>query len=171
MAKIEFVRLFLSMVVVRHWPLHQLDNKIAFLHGHLEEEVYMEKPPGFVAQGETSSLVCRLHRSLYGLKQSLRAWFGKFSTVIQEFGMTSSGVDHSVFYRHSALSRCIYLVVYVDDIVINDNDQYGITDLKQHLFKHFQTKDLGRLKYFLGIEVAQFSSGIVISTQVCLRHS
>ena len=67
--------------------------------------------------------------------------------------------------------RCIYLVVYVDDIVITGNDQNGITDLKQHLFKHFQTKDLGRLKYFLGIEVAQFSSGIVISTQVCLRHS
>lgn len=76
-----------------------------------------------------------------------------------------------MFSQLSAQSRCIYLVVYIDDIVINDNDQYGITDLKQHLFKHFQTKDLGRLKYFLGIEVAQFSSGIVISTQVCLRHS
>jgi len=123
----------------------------------------MEQPPGFVAQGESSSLVCRLRRSLYGLKQSPRAWFGKFSTVIQEFGMTRSGADHSVFYRHSAPSRCIYLVVYVDDIVITGNDQDGITDLKQHLFKHFQTKDLGRLKYFLGIEVAQSRSGIVIS--------
>ena len=62
--------------------------------------------------------------------------------------MARSGVDHSVFYRHSAPSQCIYLVVYVDDIVITGNDQDGITDLKQHLFKHFQTKDLGRLKYF-----------------------
>ena len=60
MAKIEFVRLFLSMVVVRHWPLYQLDIKNAFLHGDLEEEVYMEQPPGFVAQGESSSLVCQL---------------------------------------------------------------------------------------------------------------
>ena len=68
--------------------------------------------------------------------------------------MTRSGADHSVFYRHSALGRCIYLVVYVNDIVITGNDQDGITNLKQHLFKHFQTKDLGRLKYFLGIEVA-----------------
>ena len=76
--------------------------------------------------------------------------------------MTSSGVDHSVFYRHSTPGRCIYLAVYVD-IVITSNDQDGITNLKQHLFKHFQTKDLGRLKYFLGIEVAQSRSGIVIS--------
>ena len=123
----------------------------------------MEQPPGFVAQGESSSLVCRLRRSLYGLKQSPRAWFGKFSTVIQEFGMTHSGADHSMFYRHSAQNRCIHLVVHVDDIVITGNDQDGITDLKQHLFKHSQTKDLGRLKYFLGIEVAQSRSGIVIS--------
>ena len=76
--------------------------------------------------------------------------------------MTRSGADHSVFYQHYAPGRCIYLVVYVD-IVITGNDQDGITDLKQHLFKHFQTKDLGRLKYFLGIEVAQSRSGIVIS--------
>ena len=81
--------------------------------------------------------------------------------------MTRSGADHSVFYRHSAQSRCIYLVVYVDDIVITGNDQDDITNLKQHLFKHFQTKDLGRLKYFLGIEVAQSSSDIVISQRNC----
>ena len=71
-------------------------------------------------------------------------------------------LHHSVFYRHSAQNQCIYLAVYVD-IVITSNDQDGITDLKQHLSKHFQTKDLGRLKYFLGIEVAQSRSGIGIS--------
>ncbi|PHT75654.1 hypothetical protein T459_19176 [Capsicum annuum] len=76
--KITSVRLFLSMAVVRHWPLYQLDIKNAFLHGDLEEKVYMEQPPGFVAQGEFSSLVCRLRKSLYGLKQSPRAWFRKF---------------------------------------------------------------------------------------------
>ncbi|XP_019261486.1 PREDICTED: uncharacterized protein LOC109239388 [Nicotiana attenuata] len=79
--------------------------------------------------------------------------------------MTRSEVDHSVFYRHSAPNLCIYLVVYVDNIVITGNDPDVITNLKQHLFQHFQTKDLDRLKYFLGIEVAQSSSGIVISQQ------
>ena len=76
--------------------------------------------------------------------------------------MIHSEADHSVFYQHYAPGRCIYLVVYVDDIVIIGNDQDGITDLKQHLCKHFQTKDLGILKYFLGIDVAQSRSGIVI---------
>ena len=79
MDNIASVCLFLS---VRHWPLYQLDIKNVFLHGNLEEEVYMEQPPGFVTQGESSSLICRLRKSLYGLKQSLRAWFGKLSTVI-----------------------------------------------------------------------------------------
>ncbi|KAJ9672576.1 hypothetical protein PVL29_025979 [Vitis rotundifolia] len=161
-AKIASVRLLLSMAAMCSWPLYQLDIKNAFLHGDLAEEVYMEQPPGFVAQGE-SGLVCRLRRSLYGLKQSPRAWFGRFSSVVQEFGMLRSTADHSVFYHHNSLGQCIYLVVYVDDIVITGSDQDGIQKLKQHLFTHFQTKDLGKLKYFLGIEIAQSSSGVVLS--------
>ncbi|RVW88304.1 Retrovirus-related Pol polyprotein from transposon RE1 [Vitis vinifera] len=131
-AKIASVHLLLSMAAMCSWPLYQLDIKNVFLHGDLAEEVYMEQPPGFVAQGE-SGLVCRLRRSLYGLKQSPRAWFGRFSSVVQEFGMLRS------------------------------SDQDGIQKLKQHLFTHFQTKDLGKLKYFLGIEIAQSSSGVVLS--------
>ncbi|RVW52614.1 Retrovirus-related Pol polyprotein from transposon TNT 1-94 [Vitis vinifera] len=121
-AKIASVRLLLSMAAMCSWPLYQLDIKNAFLHGDLVEEVYMEQPPGFVAQGE-SGLVCRLRRSLYGLKQSPRAWFGRFSSVVQEFGMLRSTADHSVFYHHNSLGQCIYLVVYVDDIVITGSDQ------------------------------------------------
>ncbi|RVW72021.1 Retrovirus-related Pol polyprotein from transposon RE1 [Vitis vinifera] len=116
---------------VKVGPDGQLDIKNAFLHGNLAEEVYMEQPPGLVAQGE-SGLVC-------------------------------STADHSVFYHHNSSRQCIYLVVYVDDIVITGNDQNGIQKLKQHLFTHFQTKDLGKLKYFLGIEIAQSSSGMVLS--------
>ena len=89
------------MAAMCSWPLYQLDIKNVFLHGDLPEEVYMEQPPGFVAQGE-SGLVCRLRRSLYGLKQSPRAWFGHFSSVVQEFGMLRSTVDHSVFYHHNS---------------------------------------------------------------------
>ncbi|RVX07639.1 Retrovirus-related Pol polyprotein from transposon TNT 1-94 [Vitis vinifera] len=124
--QIASVRLLLSMAAMRSWPLYQLDIKNVFLHGDLAEEVYMEQPPGFVAQGE--------------------------------FGMFRSTADHSVFYHHNSSGQCIYLVVYVDDIVITSSDQNGIQKLKQHLFTHFQTKDLGKLKYFLGIEIAQSSS-------------
>ncbi|RVW61630.1 Retrovirus-related Pol polyprotein from transposon RE1 [Vitis vinifera] len=110
-----------------------------------------------------SGLVCRLRRSLYGLKQSPRAWFSRFSSVVQEFGMLRSTADHSVFYHHNSLGQCIYLVVYVDDIVITGSDQDGIQKTKATSFTHFQTKDLGKLKYFLGIEIAQSSSGVVLS--------
>ena len=122
----------------------------------------MEQPLGFVAQGE-SGLICKLRHSLYALKQSPQAWFSRFSSVVQEFGKIRSTADHSVFYHHTSTGQCIYLVVYVDDILITGSDQDGIQKLKQHLFNHFQTKDLGKLKYFLGIKVAQFNSRVVIS--------
>ena len=96
----------------------------------------MEQPLDFVAQGE-SLLVCRLCRSLYGLKQSPQTWFSRFSFVVQEFGMFRSTTDHSVFYHHNSSRQCIYLVVYVDDIVITSSGQNGIQKLKQHFFTHF----------------------------------
>ena len=95
-AKIASIHLLLSMVAMCFWPLYQFDIKNVFLHGDLAEEVYMEQPPGFVAQGEFG-LVCKLRRSIYGLKQSPRAWFDRFSSVVQEFGTLRSIADHSVF--------------------------------------------------------------------------
>ena len=120
-AKIASIRLLLSMAAMRSWPLFQLDIKNAFLHGDIAEEVYKEQPLGFVAQGE-SGLVCKLRRSLYGLKQSPRAWFSRFSLVVQKFGIIRSTTDHSVFYHHTSTGQCIYLIVYVDDIVITGSD-------------------------------------------------
>ena len=86
-AKMAFIRLLLSKATMSSWPLYQLDIKNAFLHGDLADEVYMEQLLGFVAKGE-SSLICILRRSLYGLKQSPQALFDRFSSVVQEFGMT-----------------------------------------------------------------------------------
>ena len=77
--------------------------------------------------------------------------------------MTQSTSYHSIFYHHTSSRQCIYLIVYVDDIVITGSDQNGIQKLKQHLFNHFQTKDLGKLKYFLGIKITQSNSSVVMS--------
>ena len=135
-AKMASIRLFIAMTTLQKWPLYQLDVKNTFLNGDLQEEIYMEEPPGFVAQGESSGLVLRLRKSLYGLKQTPRAWFGKFSNVVQQFGMTRCEADHSVFYRHSS-AGCVYLIVYVDDIVLTSNDNHGISQMKQHFCDHF----------------------------------
>ena len=150
-AKMTYVRLFISLATTYNWDLHQLDMKNVFLHGDLQEEVYMEQPPGFVAQGEIGR-VCRLRKSLYGLKQSPRAWFSKFSQAVEKFGMQKSKSDPSVFYKNSS-SGIILLVEYVDDIVIIRSDSKGISYLKSILQSQFHTMDLGMLRYFLGIEV------------------
>ena len=130
----------------------------------------MEQPFGFIAQGE-SGLVCRLCRSLYSLKQSPYAWFERFSAIIQQFGRIHDKANHSIFYCHTFLTHHIYLIVYVEDIVITDNDHDGIQQLKQYLSHHFQIKDLDKLKYFLGIEVAQSSTSIAISQRVCIGYT
>uniref|UniRef100_A0A2N9HAF6 Integrase catalytic domain-containing protein n=1 Tax=Fagus sylvatica TaxID=28930 RepID=A0A2N9HAF6_FAGSY len=135
-AKLNSIRIIISLAANLDWPLHQLDVKNAFLHGDLTETVYMTQPPGFESKGEC---VCHLKKSIYGLKQSPRAWFDKFSKAV---------VSH---------------VVYVDDIVITGSDKEGIQILINHLSSSFLTKDLGKLRYFLGIEVARSKAGISLS--------
>ena len=121
----------------------------------------MEQPPKFVAQRE-SGKVCRLHKAIYDLKQSPRAWFGKFSEVVLKFGLQRCHSDHSVF-SHTFDRRKILLIVYVDDIIITEDDKQGIDDLKRYLQNSFRTKDLGKLRYFLDIEVARSKEGISLS--------
>ncbi|XP_059649061.1 uncharacterized mitochondrial protein AtMg00810-like [Cornus florida] len=122
----------------------------------------MEQPPRFVAQGEYRHTVCRLKKALYGLKQSPRAWFGKFSEAALEFGLNKCQIDHSVFHLCTK-AGFIFLVVYIDDIMITDDDSAGIAKLKLFLQNRFHTKDLGKLRYFLGIEVARSKEGISLS--------
>ena len=140
-----YVRLFISLAAFYDWDLQQFDVKNVFLHGDLQEEVYMEQPLGF-AQGEIRK-VCRLRKSLYGLKQSPSAWFGKFSHAVETFGMHKSKSNHSIFYKNFS-SGIILLVVYVDDIIITASDSKGILSLKSFLHSQFHTKDLGMLSIY-----------------------
>jgi hypothetical protein len=160
-AKMNTVRILISCATNFGWPLHQLDVKNAFLHGDLKEEVYMDIPPGF-STPRTSGKVCRLRKSLYGLKQSPRAWFDRFRRVICAMRYKQCNGDHTVFYRHSN-SKITILAVYVDDIIITGDDEVEISRLKDSLRKEFEVKDLGQLKYFLGIEIARSPKGIVLS--------
>ncbi|CAL9028585.1 unnamed protein product, partial [Prunus brigantina] len=158
-AKLIIVRCLLSIAAVRHWPLHQMDVQNAFLHGDLQEEVYMLPPPGSRRQGE--QVVCRLHKSLYGLKQAPRSWFRKFSSAICGIGFKQSRADYSLFTQAHGSSLTIILL-YVDDMIITANDEDAICKLKHFLCSQFRIKDLGPLRYFLGVEVARSQSGISI---------
>ncbi|KAL9995478.1 putative RNA-directed DNA polymerase [Helianthus debilis subsp. tardiflorus] len=159
-AKINTIRVLFSIAANKQWPLHQFDVKNAFLHGELEEEVYMEAPPGFI-EGFKPGEVCRLKKSLYGLKQSPRAWFGRFTIAMKKYGYKQSNSDHTLFLKQRGkLITC--LIIYVDDMIVTGNDEEEIKRLKVNLFSEFEMKDLGRLKYFLGIEVLRSNQGIFI---------
>ena len=159
-AKSVSVRIVLSMVDVKGWGLDQMDVNNALLHGDLNKEVNMSLPQGFHNKGESPNLVCKLKKSLYGLKlkQTSRQWFAKFSYTILNFGFVQSKADYSLF-TYAKGSSFIVLLVYVDDILLTGNDPQCIAELKQVLDKKFGLKDLGSLRYFLGLEVVRNSKG------------
>jgi len=129
-AKINSIRVLLSLAVNSDWPLYQLDVKNAFLNGDLEEEVFMSLPPGFENK-LGSDKVCRLKKSLYGLKQSPRAWFERFGKAVTSYGFLQSQADHTIFYKHSKDGKVTILIVYVDDIILIGNDETELVVLKQ----------------------------------------
>lgn len=159
-AKMVTVRTFLAVAAAKNFQLHQMDVRNAFLHGELEEEVYMKLPPGFEKQSPAK--VCRLQKSLYGLKQAPRCWFAKLSDALKAYGFEQSYSDYSLFtLRRQDIE--LYVLVYVDDIVISGNHSDAIFEFKDYLGHCFHMKDLGKLKYFLGIEVARNATGIFLS--------
>ncbi|RVW82043.1 Retrovirus-related Pol polyprotein from transposon TNT 1-94 [Vitis vinifera] len=120
-AKMNTVRILLSLAAHYNWQLLQYDVKNAFLHGDLDEEIYMNIPPGF--EENTGNKVCKLKKALYGLKQSPRAWFGRFAKVMKESRYKQSQGDHTLFIKHSATGGVTALLGYVDDIIVTGNDE------------------------------------------------
>ncbi|RVW25069.1 Retrovirus-related Pol polyprotein from transposon RE1 [Vitis vinifera] len=144
------------------WPLQQFDVKNVFLHGELSEEVYMDLPSGCMVSEKQCQKVCKLKKSLYGLKQSPRAWFGRFTKSMRAFGYRQSNSDHTLFLKKQH-GKITALIVYVDDMVVTGNDSEERKAQQNYLSREFEMKDLGSLKYFLGIEVSRSSEGIFLS--------
>ena len=163
-AKINTIRILISLAVNLDWPLNQYDIKNAFLHGDLKEEIYMDIPSGFGGPAYEGK-VCKLNKALYGLKQSPRAWFGRFTQAMKALGYQQCNGEHTLFFKTTSLNLLTVLIVYVDDIIITGNNLEEITCLERHLHRNFQVKQLGPLKYFLGIEFVRSSEGILMTQQ------
>ncbi|KAK1698531.1 hypothetical protein QYE76_015228 [Lolium multiflorum] len=153
--KATTIRVILSLAVTQGWHMRQLD--VAFLHGYLEEEVYMVQPSGFIDRRHPQH-VCKLEKSPYGLKQAPRAWFARLSGKLQELGFVPSKADVSLFiYSHKTVT--IFMLVYVDDIIVVSSTVQAADQLLGQLRKEFPVKDLGTLSFFLGIEVKPTPDG------------
>jgi hypothetical protein len=157
------IRLVLSIATMHSWPIHQLDVKNAFLHGHLDETVYCEQPSGFV-DSSCPSHVCHLKKSLYGLKQAPRAWFSRFATFISSIGFLASKSDSSLFILHRGTSVA-YLLLYVDDIILTANTTTLLHSIISSLNGEFSMSDLGDIHHFLGVNVHRTTDGLFLSQQ------
>ena len=121
----------------------------------------MELPLRFF-DDQGKNKVCKLNKSLYGLKQSPRAWFGRFSQVLRRHEYSQGHADHTMFYRHSLDGKFTILIMYVDDIILTEDDIERMEKLKRVPVSEFEVKDLIFLRYFLGIEVARTTEVIVM---------
>ena len=158
--KVVTVSIFFTMAAAKGWKLHQLDINNALLHGYLEEEVYMIPPEGYTKAKEGE--VCKLVRSLYGLKQASRQWNTELTGFLLKFGFKQSQNDNCLFIFDR--DDCfLMLLVYVDDLLICGDAERKIEELKLELDKKFTIKDLGEAKYFLGLEIIRTGSGIFLN--------
>lgn len=159
-AKLTTVRTLLEVAGAKNWEVHQMDVHNAFLHGDLEEEVYMQMPLGFETDGPGRA--CRLRKSLYGLKQSPRCWFAKLTSALKKFGFKQSYSDYSLF-RFIKGDSSVRVLVYVDDLIIAGNNLSMMMKFKAYLSECFKMKDLGKAKYFLGTEIARGPQGMFLT--------
>uniref|UniRef100_A0A2N9FS65 Integrase catalytic domain-containing protein n=1 Tax=Fagus sylvatica TaxID=28930 RepID=A0A2N9FS65_FAGSY len=155
------IRLILSIVAKQDLELFQMDVKTAFLNGELDEEIYMAQPAGFEAKGHERK-VCRLKRSIYGLKQSSRQWYLRFHDSITSFGFEMIEEDHCVYLKRSKRSILI-LSLYVDDILLAGNDMDSIVTTKKWLSSTFEMKDMGEANFVLGVKITRDRSKKLLS--------
>ncbi|CAJ2674023.1 unnamed protein product [Trifolium pratense] len=144
------IRVLMAIVNMYDLELEQMDVKTAFLHGELEETIYMQQPEGFV---KDNSKVCLLKKSLYGLKQSPRQWYRRFDDFLLKTGFVRSNYDSCVYMMKRNEKVILYLLLYVDDILMASSDKQEIQQLKEKLNGEFEMKDLGNAKRILGMDI------------------
>lgn len=148
-AKLTSVKLLIALAAANGWSLNQMDVSNAFLHGELDEEIYMRLPSGYTPPAGTTlppDAVCRLRKSLYGLKQASRQWYKRFSSFLLGANFIQSPADNTLFVK-ATKTTFIVVLVYVDDILIASNDNGILLDLQKLLRFEFKIKDLGYARF------------------------
>jgi hypothetical protein len=157
-ARMESVRIVLAVAAHHGWQVHHMDVKSAFLNGDLAEGVYVAQPSGFVKKGK-ESMVLKLHKALYGLRQAPRAWNSMLDASLCRLGFSRCNTEHDLYTRAGTAARLI-VGVYVDDLLVVGESVEEIGRFKEEMKQTFQMSDLGSLSYYLGIEVKQGKHGI-----------
>ncbi|KAG8478240.1 hypothetical protein CXB51_028177 [Gossypium anomalum] len=146
------IRALLGIVAMHDLELEELDVKTAFLHGELEEDIYMQQPECFIVS-EKENYVCLLRKSLYGLKQSPRQWYKRFDSFMTSHDFKRSSLDSCVYFKKNNDGSFVYLLLYVDDMLIAAKYKGEIRKVKAQLSEEFEMKDLGPAKKILGMEI------------------
>lgn len=162
-ARLQSIRLLVALATLHKMKLYHIDVTMAYIYGDLDEEIYMRQAPGFEKPGE-EEYVCRLNKSLYGLKQSGRQWHQRLDATLTEIGLKATETENC-FYTMTRKDKILAMTVYVDDLIIATNDYKMFQQVKATLAEEFQIKDLGLLSYCLGIEYEQREPGVVALKQ------
>jgi hypothetical protein len=150
-SKLTSIRVLMSLAATFDLEIKQMDVKTTFLHGDMEEVIYMKQPEGFVVKGK-KDLVCKLKISIYGLKQSPRMWYKKFDTYILSLGFMRSKFDHCIYSKEEG-GCFIYVALYFDDMLLIGNNMDAIKEVKKKLSSKLEMKDLDASNFILGIEI------------------
>ncbi|MBV8801912.1 MAG: hypothetical protein JO131_02910, partial [Gammaproteobacteria bacterium] len=163
-ARLETIRLIISLAAQNNWKIFQMDVKSAFLNGYLEEEVYVEQPIGFIKNGHEDK-VLKLNRALYGLKQAPRAWNSRIDNYFRQNGFIKCPYEHALYSKKDDGDNIIFVCLYVDDLIFTGSNPEMFAEFKRAMTKEFEMTDLGLMSYFLGIEVKQLEEGIFITQE------
>lgn len=161
-ARMDTIRTIINLAAREGWIINQLDVKSAFLHGILEEDVYVQQPTGYEVTGEEEK-VCKLHKALYGLKQAPRAWYSRIEDYFTKEGFEKSQNEETLFLKSNKQGNMLFVSIYIDDLIYTGNDMSMMKNFKVSMQKEFEMSDLGKMRYFLGFEVMQTPHGIHIS--------